>query len=240
MAPEGALDNTPVIGVLMLKTTFPRIPGDVGHRETYPFPVSFCVVEGASPQRAVYAPDARLLKSFIRAARNLEAQGVGAIATSCGFMAVYQRQLADAVDIPVFSSALLQIPLARSVIRTDQAVGVLTADRRALTNDHFAGVGVDPAPAAVVGLESMHEFSSVFLDGKRTLDESRCRREMEKATLALMTAHPKVGAIVMECTNMPPYRDAVRKVSGLPVFDVVTLIQHAFGALQPRIENPFP
>lgn len=240
MASEGALGNTPVIGVLMLKTTFPRIPGDVGHRETYPFPVSFCVVEEASPQRAIYAADAQLLKSFIRAARQLEAQGVGAIATSCGFMAVYQRQLADAVDIPVFSSALLQVPLVRAVIRSDQAVGVLTADRRALTDNHFAGVGVDPVPAAVVGLESMPEFSSVFLDGKQTLDESRCRREMEEATSALLTTHPKVGAIVMECTNMPPYRDAVRKVSGLPVFDVVTLIRHAFGALQPRFEKPFP
>ena len=86
----------------MLDTVFPRIPGDIGNAATFSFPVRYKVVKGASPQRVVKEADTRLLEPFIEAARSLEKEGVKAIGTSCGFLAIFQRELADAVDIPVF------------------------------------------------------------------------------------------------------------------------------------------
>jgi hypothetical protein len=216
------------IGIIMLDTHFPRLPGDVGNPDTFPYPVDYQVVDGASVQRVVRAADPSLLAPFRDAARQLEARGVRAIATSCGFLALFQRQLADAVGVPVYSSALLQIGMARSAIRSDQTVGIITADRGSLTPGHFRGVGIEDLPTAIVGMESAAEFSSVFLGGKRTIDYDKCRQEMVSAALALRAAHPDVGSIILECTNMPPYAAAIQQAVGLPVFDVITLIHLAY------------
>src|SRR4051794_10566870 len=112
------------LGVLMLDTLFPRIPGDVGNALTWPFPVQYKIIKGATPYRVTDPdPDPELLPPFIEAARELEAEGVGAITTSCGFLAIFHRELAAAVSVPVATSSLLQVPLAARLIRPDQRVG---------------------------------------------------------------------------------------------------------------------
>ncbi len=221
------------IGIIMLDTRFPRIAGDVGNPDTFPFPVRYHTVRGASPRRIVRSIDPGMLDPFIRAARALVREGVRAIATSCGFLAIYQRQLADAAVVPVFSSALLQIGLARAATGSGRPVGVITADRAALTAAHFSGVGIDAVPEAIVGMAPDSEFAAVFLGEKRTLDAERCRREVVAAAASLQHAHPRVGSIVLECTNMPPYAAAVQQATGLPVFDVVSLIHLAHRVTMP-------
>ena len=49
------------VGILMLDTFFPRIPGDMGNATTWPFPVLYRVVKGASPERVVLNQAAGLL-----------------------------------------------------------------------------------------------------------------------------------------------------------------------------------
>ena len=41
------------LGILMLEANFPRIPGDMGNGTTWPFPVLYRVVSGASPEKVV-------------------------------------------------------------------------------------------------------------------------------------------------------------------------------------------
>jgi hypothetical protein len=215
------------VGILMLETTFPRIRGDIGNPETFPFPVLYQTVPGASPRRVVIEADPGLAADFIQAGLDLAARGVKAIATSCGFLALFHRALVEALPVPVFTSSLLQVHLARAVIRSDRKVGIITARRHSLTDRHLAGVGILGCPLAVQGMEDAPEFSAVFIGGKRTLDQERCRREMGEAAGRLVAEHPDVGAVVLECTNMPPFSDTVRRVTGLPVFDATTLVTHA-------------
>src|SRR4051794_18491291 len=137
----------------MLDTSFPRIPGDIGNATSFDFPVRYQVVKGASPDRLVLERDPSLLNPFIAGARDLERAGVRAITTSCGFLALFHRELADSVRVPVFSSALLQVPLVHAMLRRDQRVGILTAHSGALTEQHFVGVGwsSEKIPIKVVG-----------------------------------------------------------------------------------------
>ena len=115
------------LGVLMLDTRFPRLPGDIGNARTFPFPVRYRTVRGASPARVVMDRDPALLEPFIAAARELEAEGVRAITTSCGFLAMFQRELAASVRVPVFASSLLQVPLLYAMFGTQGKAGILTA-----------------------------------------------------------------------------------------------------------------
>lgn len=226
------------IGIIMLDTVFPRIPGDVGNAGTFSFPVKYKIVKGASPQRVVQEADPQLLQPFIEAARELEQEGVRAITTSCGFLAIFQKQLAEAVNIPVFTSSLLQVHLAQNIINSGKKVGILTARAQSLTSRHFAGVGLAEDAAVVVGMDEAPEFSATFIGGKSTLDVEKCREEMIEAAQKLVERYPEAGAIVLECTNMPPFSQAIQDTVQLPVFDVVTMINYIHSAVVQR-KYPF-
>lgn len=215
----------------MLDTSFPRIPGDVGNPDTFSFPVRYKVVKGATSTRVVKKADPSLINPFIDAARSLESNGARAIATSCGFLSIFHRELVDAVTVPVFSSSLLQVPLISQIIGRDKKVGVITARRKSLTDNHLAGVGVQSYPLAIIGMDDAEEFSSVFIEGKTTMDTKKCRKEMIDAAARLVTLHPDVGAILLECTNMPPFAKDIQDVTGRPVFDVVTMINYGYAVV---------
>jgi Asp/Glu/hydantoin racemase len=221
----------PAIGILMLETGFPRITGDIGNPESFEYPVRYKVVKGASPHRVVRLADPALINPFAQAAQELEAKGVKAITTSCGFLAIFQKELSAAVSVPFFSSSLMQVHMARAIIKPGQKVGILTARRASLTPRHLAGVGLEKSGLAIGGLEDAPEFASVFLEGKTSLDEAKCRQEVCRALQDLLGHNPEVGAIVLECTNLPPYSAELRKISGLPVFDAITLVNYIHHSL---------
>jgi Asp/Glu/Hydantoin racemase len=225
-----------LIGVLVLDTVFPRIPGDIGHAGTFPFPVLYHKVRNASPARVVREGDPALLDGFIQGARTLEAAGVLAITTSCGFLAMFQRQLAEAVRVPVFTSALQLVPLVSRMLAPDRAVGILTVEGRVLGPRHLAGAGIaEDVPVVIWGLERGQAFTPVLLDNELELDVDAARRENVEAAREMVERHPEVGAIVLECTNMPPYAAAIREATGLPVFDITTLIRMVYAALVPSV-----
>src|SRR5213083_2619116 len=187
------------VGVLLLDTRFPRIPGDIGNAATFDFPVRYHRVAGASSDRVVRGDARELLPLFIEGARVLERDGVRAITTSCGFLARFQREMAAAVRVPVFTSSLMLAP--------DRALGIMTVDASALGAEHLAGAGITPEMRVVVaGLETEKEFTRVLLDDLLTLDVEAARAEHVTVARRMLAAHPEVGAIVLECTNMPPYR----------------------------------
>jgi hypothetical protein len=220
------------LGVLMLDTRFPRAPGDVGNAGTWPFPVRYRVVTGAVTSRIMgRAPDPSLLEPFIEGARQLAADGVAAITTSCGFLAAFQRELAAAVSVPVLTSALLQVPMVARSIAPDRCVGILT-ERPNLTPRHFAGVGWSPAeiPVRVAALPAGAVVPTVFIDGATEADSQVLEAEMVAAALDLTRRFPEVAAIVLECTNFVPYSQLIRRATGLPVYDLYTLVTLTYQA----------
>ena len=222
------------IGILMLDTVFPRIPGDIGYAATFPFPVLYHRVRNASPTRVVREGDPALLEGFIEGARALEASGVLAIATGCGFLVLFQRKLAEAVRIPVFSSPLLMVPLVSRSLGPDRVVGILTVDSGSLGPRHLAAAGIsEEVPIVIAGLEKGRAFTPVLLDNEMELDVDAARQEHVDVARDLVERRPEVGAIVLECANMPPYAAAIREATGRPVFDITTLIRMVHASLTP-------
>lgn len=214
------------VGILMLDTQFPRIPGDMGHAGTFDFPVRYHRVNGASPDRVVRHGHRELVASFVEGARRLEREGVRAITTNCGFLAKFQPELAAAVSVPVFTSSLMLVPLVHRMLPPGRAVGILTVDASSLHGEHFAGAGIPAGvPVVVAGLETEKEFTRVLLDDLLTLDVELAREEHLTVVRRMLDAHPEIGAIVLECTNMPPYRADIQAATGLPVFDITTLVR---------------
>lgn len=222
------------IGILMLHTRFPRIPGEMGNATTWDFPVLYKVVKGASPHRVVREGDPALLEPFIEAARELEREGVRAITTNCGFLAMFQKEMAAAVNVPVFTSTLMMVPMVHRMLRPDQKVGIITVNAKTLGQKHLEGAGAAGIPVAIAGLDTEEEFSHVLLDDEMELDVDKARAEHVRVAKRLLAEHPEVGAIVLECTNMPPYSADIQEATGLPVFDIVTLVNMVYDAVVKR------
>ncbi|SFY45590.1 hypothetical protein SAMN04244548_05277 [Paracoccus pantotrophus] len=213
------------IGILILDAAYPCIPGNVGNASTYPFPVRYHQVEGASIDRLLNQADPALVAPFIEGARKLQAEGVKAITGACGFMALFQREVAAAVEISVLLSPLLQIPFIAHI--TGRPVGVITANASRLTPAHFAACGADPKVALhIAGMEDQPEFRSAILEEKGTLDSARIEEEIMTVAAGLVQRHPRIGAILLECLDLPPYAQAIQAVTGRPVFDFNSMIRH--------------
>ena len=228
------------IGILILDAAYPCIPGNVGNASTFPFPVRYKEVAGASIDRLLNQRDATLVQPFIDAAKALQDEGVKAVTGACGFMALFQRQVAAVLDIPVFLSSLLQIPFIHNTVAPGRPIGVISANAEALTPHHFESVGVAPTiPLAIAGMQDQAEFRSAILEEKGTLDSARIEAEVVQVAKSLLQRHPLVGAILLECSDLPPYAHAVQQAVRLPVFDFITMIQYVHAAVVRRPYHGF-
>lgn len=209
----------------MLKTRFPRPVGDIGNPATWSFPVRYAVVPAATAPRVVSRDPlgAALLGRFLAAARGLIDEGVAAITTSCGFLSPLQEELSASLPVPVATSSLLLVAEAQGSLPAGQRVGVITIDAAALTAHHLEAAGV-PADTPIVGVEGGRELHRVIMNDLPTLDLAAARADVLAAGDALKDREPNLGAVVLECTNMPPYSDALADHLGLPVYDAVTLV----------------
>lgn len=223
------------IGIMVLDCYYPFLPGNVANATTYDFPVRYAVVEGANTQSLLYQADPALIEPFIAAARKLQGEGVKAITGACGFMALFQKEIAAAVEIPVFASSLLQIPFIHQI--TGKRVGVITADQTCLKPEHFAGTGVSSdIPLAIGGMEVKPAFKTGILDCIGELDDDGIREATVDVALELQAKHDDLGAILLECSDLPPYAHAVQAATSLPVFDFISMINYVHETL---VRKPF-
>ncbi|QPF87454.1 aspartate/glutamate racemase family protein [Bradyrhizobium genosp. L] len=222
------------LGILMLEARFPRIPGDMGNGTTWPFPVLYRVVSGASPEKVVLNGAAGLLPDFIEAAKDLVRLGAEAITTNCGFLALFQKELAAAVGVPVATSSLMQVPWVQATLPPGKRVGLVTVSGSTLSPAHLEGAGV-PLDTPLVGTENGKEFFRVLIKAEKDdMDVAQAERDVVEAGKQLVARHPDVGAIVLECTNMPPYAAALQAEVGLPVYDIYSMITWFHAGLRPR------
>lgn len=215
----------------MLDTQFPRLPGDVGNATTFDFPVRYKVIQGASPRRVVIDQDPALLEPFIQAAKELEAEGVRAITTSCGFLTLFQEELAKEVGIPLFTSSLLQVPVVHRMLKPDQKIGILTANGDHLTEKVLKAVGADSTPYVVGGSENTPAFYNTFVMNGPDIDPEAAEAGVVALAVDVVERHPEVGAFVCEGTNFSTFGHAVQKATGRPFFDIITMSEWVYRAV---------
>ncbi|MFO7803481.1 MAG: aspartate/glutamate racemase family protein [Desulfovermiculus sp.] len=223
-ARKGQTSYGELIGILLLDTNTPFIQGDVGNATSYQYPVRFQCIDGLTPNR-IFAHDQQFVQSMIRGAQELEREGVKAITGDCGFMAIYQQKVQEAVHIPVFLTSLLQLPFITSIISPLAKVGIVTANSQSLNRDVFSALGITNFQRVIIaGLEQAEEFKKAAIEDIGLLNSDAIRSEVVQTTRELQAQNPDLGALLLECSMLPPYAAAVQESTGLPVFDYLTLI----------------
>ena len=212
----------------------PRIPGDIGNGFTYDFPVRFHTVKGARAIRIVENSDPELLQPFIAGAQALEAEGCQAITTCCGFLIAFQKQMQAAVNIPVFTSGLLQVPLVASILPPHKKIGILTANGSTLNPAHFRE-NVPLERLCVQGMEDTQHFYKTFPLNAPSYVYEEVEADVAWAAKKLLSKHPDIGAIVCEGTNFAPFNPMVSRITGVPVFDIITLTRWVASGYSARV-----
>jgi hypothetical protein len=221
------------IGILMLETYFERFNGDIGNARTWPFPVQYRIVPAATPTRVTRPSGPDMVEEFKAAADELVAAGVDGITTTCGFLALYQKELAAHCPVPVATSALLQVPMVARILPRGKRPAILTFSAESLTMRHLEAVGVDPS-TPIHGMPPGSEFQRTIREGDPSVPFAVLQGEVLAATERMVRADPSIGALVLECTNLAPYSRDMNRVTGLPVFDVVSLVHWFYRSLQPE------
>ncbi len=224
---SGLPNNAPgrtVLGVLMLDTNFPRPVGDIGNPASFDHPVIYRRLPGAVVSRVVTDQPLRedLVELFVDHAAALEAAGATVISTSCGFLFPLQERLQAAVGVPVVTSALCMLPALRERLGADTPIGILTFDADRLSPHHMPGNG----PVVIEGLKPSDHLYRVIADDLAQLDQTEASSNVVDAVNRLVSREPGLQTVVLECTNLPPYRHKVMKKGSFSIFDIHDAIKY--------------
>ncbi len=231
--PKGQAIAGNAIGILVLDLWYPYLPGNVANASTYNFPVHYKILRGSrGPQ--IYRAEPALLDLIVEGGRELEKQGVRAIIGACGYFGNYQKEAAAILDVPVFLSSLLQIPIIRRGLKPNQKVGLICANADALTPELLSQCGVDDLSDIVIaGAQGLPEFQNIE-QSTGHFNSYKLEQQLVGLARQLVSNNPDVGAILLECSDMPPYAWAIQNAVRLPVFDFITLINWVYNAVVRR------
>lgn len=225
------------VGILVLDLSYPYMPGNVANASSYPFPVQFRIMKGSTiPQ--IFNADPILLDMIVDNGRELIKQGARAIIGACGYFGNYQRKASEILDVPVYLSSVLQVPMMMNGLKPDQKVGVICASHGSLSDDMLAQCGVtDTERLVITGAQDLEEFSNI-INCTGSFNSRKIELEMVDLATRFVTEHPEIGTILLECSDMPPYAWAVQKAVGRPVFDFMSLINWVqFGLIRKPIQG---
>lgn len=209
------------IGIIAVDLVYPKLPGNVANATTYDFPVLYKKVN--FDIELLFAGASEIEAEIIDAAKELEADGVRAIIGACGYFAHFQRQVAEAVDVPVFLSSLCQIPIIKLGLKSSQKIAVFAASGENLNDTLLQKVGVDLNDCVIQNIGNLESFAPIRW-GKTQLDNGRLTKDLMEVAQKLVSERPEIGAILLECSDLPPYASDIQRATGLPVFDFITLI----------------
>ena len=182
------------------------------------------------------------LEPIRRAAKKLERMGCRAIAAECGYFAYFQKEIAGYVEVPVFMSSLLQVPLAQQLVGPHKVVGILVAQKKYITSAHLQAVGIQPGSNYVLaGAQDdggCPEFDHLWSEHKRTDPPGaiyeKAEKEFVQVAVDYYRAHPTMGAMMLECTGMQPFASAIQREIDIPIFSWGTLLDYAYSVVVHR------
>merc|ERR1711881_660272 len=126
---------------------------------------------------------------------------------------------------PVFMSSMVQCPIIATAFDPDDQILILTANGEALKATKSillkeCGFEVNEQRFIIKGCQHVDGFDAVEKGEK--VDVARVQPGILAVVFDALKEHPAISAILLECTELPPYTDAMRACTGLPVWDAIT------------------
>ena len=228
---NGRMVYGPTVGIIQLPANIPMLPGDVGNPTTFNFPVLYESIQEIDPMWILAdKPHPVVMKKIIAACKRLTMQGVTTLIGNCGFFANYQPEVAASLDpgVQFFNGSLMQLPMLLTSVGANKKVGILTASKKLLMpSPAIKNSGVSDADMkrlVVYGNEDGKEMGKVTGETGR-FNPKKLEKELVALAKKMVKEHPDVGAIVLECTEFPPYASVIQNAVRRNVWDFVTMAE---------------
>ncbi|ODV57845.1 uncharacterized protein ASCRUDRAFT_78342 [Ascoidea rubescens DSM 1968] len=230
------------LAVLQVDNTFHRPPGDNGNIKTWEemgIPAKIYIVKGLTTCETVQSGGKfsdQFKETYFKVILKCIEDGAVAVVTGCGFLATLHEEMVNKFDsILIGSSSILQVGVARQFVGKDKTIGVITFDAKNLTNEHLRVAGA-PLDTPVVGVADGSSFQKMVYQEEEFHHEQHEQDVMEamERLVDQCGGLNRLGGVVLECTNMPPYKRAIWDRYKLPVWDITTLGKWLYEAAQPR------
>ncbi len=221
------------IGILCIDVWYPYMPGNVVNASTYNFPVLIKILKGVSIEQIIRG-DPKILDLVFQAGNELIEHGVRAIVGACGSFANFQKKAAAVFKVPTFMSSMLQVPMILQSLRPDQKLGVIAFSSSALTPVVFEQCGIEnPSRLVITDAKDLSQFQRL-LACEGSFNCQIMERELVGRVKSFVAEHPEIGALLLQCSDMPPFAWAIQNEVSLPVFDIITLINWIHDAVVRR------
>ena len=211
------------VGIIAITLNYAKLPGNVVNPASFDFPVLY--EEVTFDIEDLFRGADELREQVVAAAVKLESRGVKAIAGACGYFLHFQEDVRNAVNVPVFLSSLLQLPLLLAALPRRKKVAVFAASGSDLTPDFLARAGAGPERVEVIDVGAIESFAPIRYE-RGNLDNGRLADDLA-AIASGLGKRADIGAILLECSDLPPYAKIIQRASGLPVADFISLIDYA-------------
>lgn len=225
---KGSIGTGEAVGVIVLNSSIPCPPGHVSNAWTFDFPIHYLRVDEAGIEEVVNRGDRKILDAIIDAAKSLEQDGCRAVCADCGYFGNYQQEIAASVDIPVYMSSVIQLAWIAISLKPAQKIGVICASKDGIPDEMFRACGISrdiQARCVVRGAGNKPEFAKLLADAGQ-LNFEKIKNELVDIAVTMQNETPDIGAILLECTDMPPYAYAIQAATNLPVYDAATLLKY--------------
>ena len=227
----------PSLGVIRLDYDYPPAPGDIDSPDSFPYKVYYKVVPGLSFEMCQSGNLTEEVKDRFKESIQwlVNEKNVSGITGDCGFMMYFQEIAREITHIPVFMSALCQLPAVTCAYSANEQIIILTANSKTLEpmRDLIrveCGVDTQDQRYHIVGCEDVDGFEAVAFGEK--VDTKNVEPGVVKKAMEALEMYPDSRAFLLECTELPPYSDAIRFKTGLPVFDAITGCNFFIGGFQ--------
>lgn len=211
------------VGILAIDVQYPLVPGNIVNATSFQFPVLYKILQGVAPHRLL-SGDPDLLQVIIDGGQELISYGARAIVGACGSFANYQKSAAESLGVPTYLSIMTQVPFILNSMKRDQKLGIIAADANAITPAVLEQCDIrDRSRLILTSAIEMSEFRKL-LTAPQDFSSNRLDEEIGNFSVRFAKENPDLGAILLQCSDLPPYAHTIQRASGLPVYDMALLI----------------
>ncbi len=214
------------VGVLVMKSWVPKPPGHISCAGNYAFPIYYYPVENTNNE-TVHGGSREIIPQLLSSAKELRNFGCRSLVTSCGYFGHFQRVIADEGIMPTYLSAVCMVPFIFRLMGKKKTLILVCYNKEKLTGGLFESCGVSKEMMERINVYDVigePELGKIITDCG-SYDIEKGKKEVVSITQRAVSEHGDAGAILLECTDLPPYAAAIQAATNLPVFDATSMVK---------------
>ena len=206
--------------VLQLDTQFPRIIGDICCKETFLSNINIIKINNASVSQIISKNPNE--QHFVNFKNQILKTKEKLITTSCGFTFFWQSPFNKLTKSEIITSSLCCLEEKRKYYN-DNEILIFTFDEDILKFLLFSKLKI-PFKGHILGLKKNNLLHKIIFNNENYYDFEKISYELNQL-LWKKIKNQNIKLLILECTNLSPYKSGFRNIFSGEIVDLLVLIE---------------